>query len=56
MQRTLKLPDRWETLIPVSADQTAVYYRFKVDYEYTEFGGRGKGSKMSTEYKLSIRD
>ena len=36
--------------------QNLIHYRFKLDYEYNEFGGRGQGSKMSTEYTLGVKD
>jgi hypothetical protein len=56
MQRTLNMKNRWETLIPIPADQNLVLYRFKVDYDYTQFGGKGQASKMSTEYGLAVKE
>jgi len=55
MRPTLKMANRWEALIPVPADKDAVVYHFKVDYEYNRFGEPGKGSKLSPEYKLTIK-
>lgn len=56
MVRTPKVPNRWETYIPVPADKNSVNYYFKVLYEYNKFAGRGEGSRLSPEYKLSIED
>lgn len=56
MQRTLKMQNRWETLVPIPAEQDVLHYRFKVDYDYNDFGDVGQGSKMSTEYILKVRD
>jgi len=56
MQPTPLLSNRWETMVPVAKDQRVAHFRFKVDYEYNKMGGRGQGSKMSTEYILAIRD
>ena len=56
MVQTLNMQNRWETLVPVPADKNLIHYRFKLDYEYNDFGKRGQGSQMSTEYKLSIKE
>jgi len=56
MEQTPFLTNRWETLIPVPADQSFVNYKFKVDFDYNEFGGRAQASTSSTEYKLTITD
>ena len=48
--------NRWETLIPVPADQDFVNYRFQIDYDYNDFGGRSQASVSSEEYKLIIVD
>ena len=55
MQKTPKMTNRWEVLIPVPPDKDSVIYRFKVDSEYLGFGERRKSSKSSPEYKLYIR-
>jgi hypothetical protein len=55
MRQTLKMTNRWEVLVPVPKDKNVVVYRFKVDYEYNKFGGVGKASKNSPEYKLYIK-
>lgn len=56
MDRTRLMANRWETLIPVPAGQTEVYYRFKFDYEINTFSGPRKDSKLSGTYKLTIKD
>ena len=55
MKRVPKMTNRWETYIPVPANQDSVRYQFKVDYEYSQFSKKpGKGSIASKEYKLNI--
>jgi hypothetical protein len=56
MQPTPKVKNRWETYIPVKANESFVRYRFRVDYEFNQFGKPGKGSKLSPEYKLIVTD
>lgn len=34
MERTPLVPSRWETLVPVPADQEVVNYRFRLQYDY----------------------
>ena len=55
MRPTLKMTNRWEALVPVAADKDSIIYHFKVDYEYNRFGQPGKGSRLSPEYKLTIK-
>lgn len=54
MQRTPLVTNRFETLIPVPANQDVVHYRFKVDYEYNAIPVPKKNSALSPEYKLQI--
>ncbi|MBA4146832.1 MAG: hypothetical protein H0X66_01870 [Verrucomicrobia bacterium] len=54
MQRTPLVKNRFETLIPVPANEDIVHYRFKVDYEYNAIPVPRKNSVMSPEYKLQI--
>jgi hypothetical protein len=56
MVRTLNMNNRWEVLVPIPADQNIAHYRFKLNYEYNDFGKVGQGSKMSTEYKLTVKE
>jgi hypothetical protein len=56
MRPTLKIANRWEALVPVPANQEALVYHFKVDYEYNKFGNKpGQGSLTSEQYKLTIK-
>jgi len=56
MQRTPLLTNRWETLVPVSADKEVVNYRYKFDYEYRGFPNRQADSRLSRNYQLFILD
>jgi hypothetical protein len=56
MRPTPKVNNRWETYVPVPANENVVYYRFKVDYEYNRFGAPAAGSVRSPgDYKLTIK-
>jgi hypothetical protein len=48
--------NRWETLIPVPADQKLIHYQFKVDYQYYGMPSRGSSSRLSPPYRLEIID
>ncbi|MEP6663107.1 MAG: hypothetical protein ABJC04_05520 [Verrucomicrobiota bacterium] len=56
MRRTLLLKNRWEALVPVSADKNSIYYRFKFDFDYNAIPQPLPDSKLSREYKLEITD
>lgn len=56
MERTRLMKNRWETLIPVPADQKEVYYRFKFEYWVNAFPEPRQDSKLSPTYKLTIKD
>ena len=56
MKRIPRMKNRWEAYIPVPPSQNSVTYHIKVDYEYNDFGKRGKGSLKSEEYKLNIEE
>ena len=56
MRPTLGISNRWETVVPVPADQKSINYHFKFDYEYNAMGKPEKGSKLSPGYKLDILD
>ena len=56
MRPTLKMNNRWEALVPIPPNQNSIIYHVKVDYEYNQIGKKGKGSKLSPEYKLTIVD
>ena len=54
MRPALRMNNRWEVLVTIPANQDSVTYHFKADYEYNGFGKTGKGSVISSEYKLKI--
>ena len=56
MRRIPKMKNRWEAYVPASPTQKSITYHIKVDYEYNDFGKRGKGSIRTEEYKLYIED
>ena len=56
MRRVPRMKNRWEAYIPVPPNQKSVLYHIKVDYDYNDFGKRGKGSIKTEEYKLNIED
>jgi len=56
MRRVPRMKNRWEAYIPVPKTQNSVVYHIKVDYEYNDFGKRGKGSIRTEEGKLNIED
>jgi len=57
MRSTPMMTNRWETLIQVPAGVNVVYYRFKFDYTYNNFGTPPQpNSKLSPTYRLEISD
>ena len=46
--------NRWETFVPVAADQKLVHYQFKVNYQYYAIPERTEGSRLSQHYSLEI--
>jgi hypothetical protein len=56
MRPTLGLSNRWETVIPVPADKTTIFYHYRFDFEYNRFGRPGKDSLRSSNYRLDIID
>lgn len=56
MKQTPLMKNRYETLIPVPPGNKEVYYRFKIDYDYTGFGKPGTNSTLSQVYKMQIID
>jgi hypothetical protein len=55
MKRVLNTSNRWEAFVPVPKDKDQIVYQFKVDYEYSRFGKPGKASKLSPQYKLTVK-
>lgn len=56
MRHTPVVPNRWETLVPVSASQNLINYRVKVDFQYSALGGPKPNSVLSSSYQLVIHD
>jgi hypothetical protein len=56
MEPALMLKNRWETLVPITATNKFVSYRYKFDYNYNRFGSRGANSKLSPQYQLEITE
>jgi len=54
MRPVMKMNNRWEVWVPVPAGKDDITYRFKVDYQYTTFGGMKSASKLSRDYKLTV--
>jgi len=56
MQRTPKVNNRWDTLVPVSADKDILNYRYKFIYDYNAIGKPKANSVLSKPYQLKVQD
>jgi hypothetical protein len=56
MRPELVVSNRWETFIPVKADQSLLHYRFKFDFLRNAISAPQADSKMSSEFSLEIVD
>jgi uncharacterized protein YceK len=56
MRPVPRVENRWETMIPVTADKDMIRYQFKFDYMVNSIPRALPDSKLSPEYKLSIVD
>lgn len=56
MNRHPNLDNRWEAMIPVSADKSSVPYQYKFDYQYRSIPEPRLDSKLSKVYSLKIQD
>jgi len=54
MRQTPLMTNRWEGVIPVSADKKSINYHYKFDFEYNTFGTPKQDSATSPEYTLRI--
>ena len=54
MQPTPMVKNRWETMIPVPADQNMLNYRYKFDFEYYSIPNRRQNSKLSEPFQLKV--
>ena len=48
--------NRWETLVPIPANQRNLTYRFKFEYDYYAMPVSQHDSRLSEPYKLNITD
>ena len=56
MRPALNIANRYEAVIPVSADKTFTVYNFKVNFMYRGYGSPKQDSKLSPSYRLDIVD
>jgi hypothetical protein len=56
MRQTLLMPNRWEGLVPAPAYTNEVFYRYRMDFLYNDFGGPKPDSLLSENYRLLILD
>lgn len=56
MRRTLRMENRWETLLPVPASTNVANYRVKVDFDYNAIPVSKPSSVLSQPYQLQIRE
>ncbi len=56
MRATLLMSNRWEGLVPAPAGTNIVYYRYRLDFLYNDFGGPKPDSALSPQYRLLILD
>ena len=56
MRSTLLMSNRWEGLVPVPPGTNVVHYRYRLDFQYNDFGGPKRDSAMSEQYRLRILD
>lgn len=56
MELVQGMTNRWETMIAVPATEKLVNYRFRMDYEFYDFGQRGVDNRLSSPATLTIKD
>lgn len=56
MRRTAVVKDRWETLIPIPADENLVNYRIKIDFEYHALPEPQVNSVLEGPFQIIVRD
>jgi len=56
MQLTPLTKNRWETLVPVSANKNILNYQFKYDFVYLSMPERKGNSMLSQPFQLRIVD
>ena len=56
MRPTPLLNNRWETLVPIPAGKSHIYYQFKFDYEFKGMPAHRSDSILSPEHRLEIAE
>ncbi|MGD1084600.1 MAG: hypothetical protein ABSA47_07605 [Verrucomicrobiota bacterium] len=56
MRPELVVSNRWETFVPLPADQSLLHYRFKFDFLRNAISAPVEDSKLSPDYTLQIID
>ncbi|MGA2555271.1 MAG: hypothetical protein ABSG04_03270 [Verrucomicrobiota bacterium] len=56
MTQELVVRDRWESFVPVAADQKLVRFRFRFDFSRNVISKPEADSKLSPEFSLEIVD
>jgi Prokaryotic membrane lipoprotein lipid attachment site len=56
MSPELVVRDRWETFVPVPADQKLMHYQFRFDFSRNAISAPVEDCKMSPEFTLEIVD
>ena len=54
MQKVPVVANRWETEVPIPADEKLIHYQFKVDYQFLSVPVRRNSSRLSPGYRLEI--
>ncbi len=54
MQPVPLVPHRWETLVPIPAEQSAVNYHFKFDFDYNSVPVVRSDSKRTKSFQLQV--
>ena len=56
MQRTPLLTNRWEVLAPIPVGTESVSYRYKINYQWKDFGKRRENSRLSEPFYLNVTE
>jgi len=56
MRQTKLMKNRWEGLVPVAPGTNIVYYHYRFDFQYNDFGGPKRDNMVSETFRLLILD
>jgi hypothetical protein len=56
MELVQGMTNRWETMIAIPPADKVVEYRLRMDFEYYDFGKRGRDNRYSAPATLTIKD